>query len=44
MNSNEPGETLFNAAAIGIFGSTAGQTFDPRTIIEIFRRVIFCWY
>ena len=45
MNSNEPGDTLFNAEAIsGIFGRILGQMFDPRTTIEIFRCAIFCWY
>jgi len=45
MNSNDPGDTLFNAAAISaIFGRMLGQMFEPRTTIEIFRRAIFCWY
>ena len=45
MNSNEPGDTLFNAAMISaILGWMLGQMFDPRTTIEIFRRAIFCWY
>lgn len=43
MNSKEPGDTLFNAAAISvIFKLTLGQMFDPRTTIEIFRCVMFC--
>jgi hypothetical protein len=43
MNSNESGDTLFNAAAISdIFGSMQGQIFDPRTTIEIFRCAGFC--
>ena len=45
MNSNDPGDTLFNAAAISaILGRMVGQMFDPRTTIKIFRRAIFCWY
>jgi hypothetical protein len=45
MNSNDPGDTLFNAPAISaIFGRMLGQMFDPRTTIEIFRRAKFCWY
>ena len=45
MNSNDPGDTLFNAAAISaIFGRMLGQMFDPRTTIEILRRAISCWY
>ena len=43
MNSNEPGDTLFNAAMISaILGWMLGQMFDSRTTIEIFRRAIFC--
>jgi hypothetical protein len=45
MNSNEPGDTLFNAAAIrAIFGSMLGRIFDPRKTSEIFRCAGFCRY
>jgi hypothetical protein len=45
MNSNEPGDALFNAATISaIFGLMPGQMFDPRTSIEICRCAKFRWY